>query len=317
VATCTPVYKPQLRVPGKSVLARASAPSMPPMPPAAPPSVAPAAAPVPEVPVAAATSHTAPQHALELCTDTSELSASQERQRLLEEALHTADRRSTELERENARLRWLVDEAASDGVPTPTHSSVPPTPLPSTPTPRPAGGAAVWPHNSMGYGRDSSMDHGRDSSIGEIDHRLAAASSALWDGARQVAELSVERRELIERCRRAEEAAKAARVSAERLAARLSSALAPERTWERPAAPVHASHVGHTVPVCICSESATRSPRIAASAQSGSGAPTSRETLLTLGRCRFEQRRAAARAEPTSDDARHSLVGTARVNMQL
>jgi hypothetical protein len=39
-------------------------------------------------------------------------------------------------------------------------------------------------------------DPQRRSSTGELDARLAAASSALWEGARRVAELAAERREL-------------------------------------------------------------------------------------------------------------------------
>ena len=79
----------------------------------------------------------------------------------------------------------------------------------------------------------------RASSMGEVDGRLAAAGMALWDGARRVAELAAERRELTERCARAEAAARAARDSCERLAARLARALEPE-VWQESQTPTTA-----------------------------------------------------------------------------
>ena len=117
-------------------------------------------------------------------------------------------------------------------------------------------------------------DPQRRSSTGELDARLAAASSALWEGARRVAELAAERRELSERCARAEAAARAARDSCERLAMKLASALGPaDGPLSRHA---HATSLS--------------TPASQHRARHGDAA---REALLTLGRKTFEQRAAA------------------------
>ena len=110
----------------------------------------------------------------------------------------------------------------------------------------------------------------RRSSTGELDGRLAAASTALWDGARRVAELAAERRELAERCARAEAAARAARDSCERLAARLASTLGPASGASR----------------------AEYAPTTPASQRPSGDSSLARDALLTLGRKRFEQRSA-------------------------
>lgn len=125
--------------------------------------------------------------------------------------------------------------------------------------------------------RESQVDAAdprRRSSTGELDARLAAASSALWEGARRVAELAAERRELSERCARAEAAARAARDSCERLAMKLASALGP--------ADGPLSRHAHAT--------ALSTPASQHRARHGDAA---REALLTLGRKTFEQRAAA------------------------
>ena len=125
--------------------------------------------------------------------------------------------------------------------------------------------------------RESQVDAAdprRRSSTGELDARLAAASSALWEGARRVAELAAERRELSERCARAEAAARAARDSCERLAMKLASALGP--------ADGPLSRHAHAT--------ALSTPASQHRARHGDAA---REALLTLGRKTCEQRAAA------------------------
>ncbi len=135
--------------------------------------------------------------------------------------------------------------------------------------------------NALFRASQAGADEPRRSSTGELDARLAAASSALWDGARRVAELAAERRELAERCARAEAAARAARDSCERLAAKLASALGPANG-------LTLRHAQAVTPQ-------------AASQQRVQRGEAARDALLALGRKTFEQR-SAARKENESDD---------------
>jgi hypothetical protein len=116
--------------------------------------------------------------------------------------------------------------------------------------------------------------------LGERDDIEDLNYADLYQGARRVAELAAERRELSERCARAEAAARAARDSCERLAMKLASALGPaDGPLSRHA---HATSLS--------------TPASQHRARHGDAA---REALLTLGRKTFEQRAAARkRSEP-------------------
>ena len=62
----------------------------------------------------------------------------------------------------------------------------------------------------------------------DLEPRLAKVSEALWEGARRCQELAVERQQLVERCARAEVAAKSACDTAQNIAAKFGRALRGE-----------------------------------------------------------------------------------------
>lgn len=124
---------------------------------------------------------------------------------------------------------------------------------------------------------DPACEH-RDST-GELDARLAMVSSALWDGARRLAEVVAERHELAERCARAEASAQTARDSCERLATKLASILGPEQTLR-----LQPATKGMLTPTHCYTNKAER------------------DALLSLGRQRFEERREARRQSQTASE---------------
>lgn len=203
-----------------------------------------------------------------------QLTEMRERQAKLEAALAAAEQRAQTLATENARLILEQQQQLPRSI---SRSS----------------SAAATPREIRR----------RESSFGEMDERLTAASHTLWDGARRVAELSLERRELIDRCARAEAAARSARDSCERLASKLAIALAPEgggREARRASAspePLGQPCVESTpLPAGLASARAPATGGVLGS--NGCYGGETRSTMLLLGRRRFEQMRSARKTPP-------------------
>ena len=127
----------------------------------------------------------------------------------------------------------------------------------------------------------------------DVEARLAAASAALWEGARRVTQLAHERQELMERCARAESSAMAARDACARLLEAASGSPAldsvdPEliRALKAHSAELHELHVAPP-------RTQGRPDRMATPAssarQDGPASGASRRELIERGRFCFEE----------------------------
>ena len=133
--------------------------------------------------------------------------------------------------------------------------------------------------------------------------RMDAIASALWEGVQKVAEQAkerqeqaAERQELLERCVRAESAARKARELSERLASRVASHLS-SLTSEDGATEGESADVASTPAM---SARPTPAPRL----RHPEATQESRETFGVRGRSRFEsQIRSAARRNGTTTPA--------------
>ena len=121
---------------------------------------------------------------------------------------------------------------------------------------------------------------------------MAAVSAKLWDGARRATELAAERHELVERCARAEAAAKSAREACARLSSKLAGALGVDGT--RPPR-LSTPQLGSAAP--------KRGGRSGSGIQgSVEDAPRSREELVAAGRRVFDEfRRSSMMSTPGID----------------
>ena len=168
------------------------------------------------------------------------------KQRDLEERLAAAERRADGLARDNARL--LEELSSSQQKP---QQQQPPSVMAQQPQP---------PVEDDGF-----------------EERLAVVSSKLWEGARRATELAAERRELLDRCSRAEAAAQSARDACARLSTKLAATLGVDGSnggslSARPSAVGTAVGRSHGTPA-------------------SAGASLTREELLQRGRATFEAHR--------------------------
>jgi hypothetical protein len=183
------------------------------------------------------------------------------RQRQLEEALAAAERRAEGLALENGHLQAHLAAAVA----------LAPPPLK----------------------RDESIDEHH------LDARLATTGTALWEGARRVTELVAERRELIERCARAEAAATSARDACTRLASRLAESLGLDGQGRAVVArtPMRTPH--SAVLAGSSRERGSRSGRDTCTPRVG-GAGLSREELVARGRSCFNEYLRNSRGTPAT-----------------